>query len=207
MDLQESNTIQPSVIYCTCAFRFPSVRLTVCPVRQFRLRKPKAVFWMNSLWMTWSKSGEPKSKTAAGWKPLLLFVNQEVFSQNHKFHLVLLSQWSQCCFHSKLKDLQQYCCMFSLLSTDSRTRARGLTVVISLIISILNILLNEIQLWSKISVLFPPCPFPPLPLSPLPSFSPSLTPSFAPSLKKKPELREKKGPGKKFRLQDMHLLV
>lgn len=141
------------------------------------------------------------------WKPLLLFVNQEVFSQNHKFHLVLLSQWSQCCFHSKLKDLQQYCCMFSLLSTDSRTRASGLTVVISLIISILNILLNEIQLWSKISVLFPPCPFPPFPLSPLPSFSPSLTPSFTPSLKKKPELREKKGPGKKFRLQDMHLLV
>lgn len=142
------------------------------------------------------------------WKPLLLFVNQEVFSQNHKFHLVLLSQWSQCCFHSKLKDLQQYCCMFSLLSTDSRTRARGLTVVISLIISILNILLNEIQLWSKISVLFPPCPLFPLHPFPFSLFLPLPHPLLRPLLKKKkPELREKKGPGKKFRLQDMHLLV
>ena len=58
------------------------------------------------------------------------------------------------------------------------------------------------------SLFFSPlAPFSPFTLSPFPSFSPSLTPSFAPSLKKKPELSEKKEPGKKFRLQDMHLLV
>ena len=39
-------------------FRFRSVKLMVCPVLQFMLRKPKAVHWTNSLWRTWSKSGE-----------------------------------------------------------------------------------------------------------------------------------------------------
>lgn len=39
-------------------FRFHSVKLMVCPVLQFMLRKPKAVHWTNSLWRTWSKSGE-----------------------------------------------------------------------------------------------------------------------------------------------------